>query len=660
MLDTPMTSDPSAERQTVARIMQVVSYLDSVWARWRRAGLKVYEYVMGEQIDDATRKLLQQENRPEMVFNKMRSKVVALAGVIEQNHSHLKAVPTRMGDEKGAEMHTVLVSDWGMKGCNGYREMAKAGLDASLCGIGWLNNHYSFKNDPEGRWVTETADPFTILMDPLTRKEDGSDCKYYAVTAFYTLEEILGIYKNKLQPDVVKRMREEDSRISTQQRTDDKPKSWVDRITGSVTNWWRNTSESTTLIDRSAVTQWVDVRNGVYRVVEFHDRRAQSDKVMYTPQTRDIKLLPKKQKEQPDEEYDAMVEQMQMQTGGIPLDIDSEQLWLTVICPTLLPDRVLLEQPYAVQERGFQHKMVLCYNFHPDITKTTPIFDVLIDPANSYNQRRMSMLEMVMDMVHPNWLVKKNSIDPPDLDDWKSKARGVLKYWKGDAPPTAQYPAPGALQALKMLADDDAALTDELAGITPNVQGVSDTANESGALYQSRVRQSMTMMAHFMGNLTSAMVQVFSYCDASLQKFMTFQRAVRILDEKNNPQWLQLNVQTVMGVLNDVKEGEYDFVVDTTQIGQTAKDLQLSLVTNMLQVIPPDLVNWSKVIKMLDLADADEMAAYAQQMMDMKMQGAQQAMAMKAQQDKLALMAQTASTMGAMDQAATPAAPPTQ
>jgi hypothetical protein len=156
------------------------------WNVFRSQSLKSYEYVIGNQIDDDIREQLRKENRPAMIFNLLQPKIVTIAGLLEANKMYMEAIPVGEGDEAAAQMHTQLVGDWAMGNCNGIKEITKASLDAAIGKIGWTNNYWSTKEDPRGKWYTESYDPFMILFDADARRQDQKDWRYMCVTGFYT------------------------------------------------------------------------------------------------------------------------------------------------------------------------------------------------------------------------------------------------------------------------------------------------------------------------------------------------------------------------------------------------------------------------------------------------------------------------------------------
>lgn len=639
----------------VLKVQNLYEEMKLAWGPFRERALRAFEYVIGNQIDEEVRSELQAERRPALVFNLMQNKVVTIAGMLEANATYMRAIPVREGDEQLSDIHTVVVSDWAMPNCNGNREMGKAGIDASICGLGWTNNFWTTRSNPEGQWVTESVDPFMVMFDPNARKADQSDWRYLVYSAFYTAEEILGIYGPRLTYDQKKTIKERDKMIQNFMEDKKKPLGWVDRLWSGFSDAWDSirgtTKDGGTDYEKGLINDFVDARTGRYRVIELHDRRTKVIDRLYNPATRKSLEIEEIDGET-DEAREARIQKelktlqqasviqaqaQSMVTGGQPQEANGgqffrdcfsrEELWITAVVPTLLPDNPLLEQPYPKHRNGFAIKPVFGYDFHPDITKIQSLIQVLMDPQDSYNQRRMTTLELLMDAVNPDVEYPVGSIKPTEEALWKSKERGILKPYSvvQGAKPEMQHPLAEAIVGLKGFAEEDRGLSEQLTAITPNAQGLEESAGESGVLFAQRVQRSMQALAYFFGNLQFHQQEVFKYCDTMLQVFLTMPRKIRILDKTNQPNWLPLNMPTILGTMNDFTQGEYDFIPDSKTLGETAKQIKFAEAVSFIKIIPPELVMWPKLFELWDSPVADEMGQYAQAMLGMQVQAQQRA-----------------------------------
>jgi hypothetical protein len=598
------------DQSKVQYIQAVHSMLTQRFATLRTQQKRAYDYVIGDQITAEIRKKLTDHNRPALVYNLLLPLLLYVCGILYRDRVKMRAAPFNEGDEEKSWMHTLLVGDYAI-GEDGYREISKAAIDSAIGKIGWVNQFWSTREDPEGRWLVESFDPFMVMWDVDGRREDQKDWRYIDVSAFYSAEEIIQIYDKYLDDEMREKIRNEASRIEGIPRTPGQPIGWIQRI-------WNSALEFTGVkrrTDTGEVNDYIDSRHGVYRVVEFHDRRTVDKSFIYSPYTRESMEIPADKKM--DESYQAELLNSDQYPGGQILTRVDEQLWITVVVPALITDKPVVEIPYPIQGKGFSLKPIFCYSFHPDLTKATSIMDSLLDPQDSYNQRRMSMLEWIMDAVNPDYLVPKGSIKPEDKANWQSKDRGVLKEFiprVGQKPEPEKPLAEGSL--LQGFAAEDQDLIAKISGLSPNLQGFKESQRESGTLYARRVQQGLTMLTYFFGNVEAAMRWIFNYCDAGMQKYLTLPRAIRLFSPENgDPTWLQLNMPTIQGVMNDVSQGEYDFRPDKTQLGETAKQMKFMEAMEFVMVMPPEMVYWPLLFELWDSPVSKKMKQFAEMRM---------------------------------------------
>ncbi len=631
-VEIPHYNDPDIESQKVQKIQGVFDILDQRWTKFRQEALRNYEYLVGNQIDEETKKELQHDRRPELVFNLLMPLILYIAGMIATNKTRMRAIPVRMGDEDLADLHTVLVSDWAMELCDGYYEIAKAAIDAAIAKIGWTNNFWDFKNSPEGSWLTKAWDPMMIMFDADARaQENQEDWRYMTVSGFYSVEDIIRYYRPDPETAALLRQRARD--LEGESPNQKGPRSYLDRVwNGFVQDYLGNGPKAGH--NQIIVDNYSDTRNGLYRVIDFHDRRYETMKTIYNVLTRQTRQSPAdKQGELTDPNEISLFEDQ------------VESFWITAVCPRLLPEKPLLEKPYPVQGKGFQFKPIFCYAFHPDVTKTTSVIDNLISPQDCVNQQAMTELELIMQAVNFSYVALKNSIAPEDLPAWLNGERGVMKFYRtATDKPQAEEPQSEAIIALANFGEKALELFPRLSAISPNQAGFKETKGEGAALYNQRVQAGLTTLNHYFSHIQRSMEQIFGCCDKNIQTFMKKERAVRLLGEPPDGMqgvqmskeeadyyWLQVNEQTLDGVLNDVSQGEYDFRPDMTQLGQTAKQLKHIEMMNMFKIIPPELLDFAMLAEAWDSPYGKKMAAYIRKKMgEMDQQRAQEQAAAKA------------------------------
>lgn len=635
-----LTGHERSGAQKVSEIQALFSLLSVRLQPMREAMLKAYNYAVGDQIAPDVRAELNRLNRPEIIFNYIHNIILSVAGYIYSERKAMKAVPMRMGDEKGAGMHTVLVSDFAV-GDDGYMEIAKGTVDAAIAKYGVVQSYWTTRGNPEGRVVVESCDPFSILFDTDARKTpDGgpdSDWRYYQFTRWMDCEELIMAIPS-LDEEKKARLREKAAALEAASGTDrasGKPRGWFSRIVNGMTQFWNHSTYNNISITQPLVNDWTNARNGTYRVVEHHDKRIRTEKSIYDPVARKTVNLSADVAADP---VKLDMEKAKYPAGQV-FEQQVEELWKTVICPALMQDDVLMEEPYEVQGRGWQHKMIVCYDWHPDMTKMQGMVDAMVSPQDAINQREMSWLEFVLDLMNPQTEYRKGTIGPDQLQAWEQNLRGALLEHNGGPngeKPTRMYPNSDVARLLVENKQDNADKMYKLSGVSPNLGGQEQTANESGVLFSNRVQAALFNLSTIATHQGNTMRHLFGYIDELLQQYLTLPRAVRLLSEppedlqgvdpaqagSDTYYWLRLNWPTLDGVLNDVTQGQYDFRVDMTQLGPTAKRLKFAEAVEVMNTLPPELKPYHLFVRQWDSPDAAEWAKYVEERMGIAAQTA--------------------------------------
>ena len=582
---------PAESTKNKRRVDDLVSGWELCDARWREFYRQVernLDYTVNRQILPEISAILKKEGRPELQFNWFVTLLRYITGLIAQNNFKMKAIPIRHGDENNAELHTVLCEN-AMQNCDGDYEVARAFLMAAMVKIGWTNNRWdTFQN----KFVVSSIDPRLIRMDPDTKQVDLSDCRFIFYSPLNTAEEVISMFNiTGAKADKIRKT----AQNYEGKAPSDKPASAIDRvINGSmdaVRGWWNGQRK-----DEVGIDAWMDARNGIYRVVEFHDKRRVTEKMAFDPVTEEVFIVPQETVKD-DIKLD---EYKKSHPQYLLFDKGRDEYWGTAVCPRLLEDDVLQEWKYTVQERGYQFKPVIWELFHPKITEANSILDNLISPADFFNQRMMTWLTAVMRGVMPDIIAEKGSIAPEDMDTWKSREGGKIKeYAIGKKMPEREHPMAEVINALSGSSEMMFSLKNELSGISPNSMGMKDTNKEGVGLFQSRVQAGMTMMEGPFSNLKRTMEHIFRYCDRTLQKFMTMPMKIRLLSEppqgmegvemdqkQQDIWWLKVNWGDVQK-LNDVSQGEYDYKPDLNQIGKQAKQLAFVNMKEVMDTLDP-------------------------------------------------------------------------
>ena len=636
--EEPDTRQERAEK--AANVKSLHASLLSYWTPFFKKCAKTIRYVNDDQFSRKMREELRKNGLPETSFNFLLKLVLYISGMIEQNKTKVKATPFRQGDEKKAVLHTV-ITDWAMDNSGGDYEHAIAARNAAICGIGWTNNHYNVETQ---KWETASVSAYGRMMfDPSARsREDQKDWQYLTYDDYFTAEQICNIYElgGEISDRIMKEASDLEGRV--QRKT---PYSAYDKFVTGVKDFLADDKNRDHTVD-----DYGDTKGGLYRVVELHEKRYVRRRILFNPYTQDSFEVPPVVVKNPDllEKY------MVKYKGWIFRDDNKEEIWVTAICPKLLPDDLLLEKIHPIQGRGYQFKPTFCYDFDDSPLETRSALDNLLDLQDFINQKAILELSWLMSGVTPDITYEEGAIDAKELPTWMSRLRGKMKPWKtGKSKPEREHPMTEVGAALVNGQERAWDLRQELSGFSPNQFGQQESSKESGVLYNQRIQTGLVMLKHLFTHIQRAQEETWKYCDKGLQEFVNTPQLIRIagepmegmegVDQKTaDAYWLKVNYPTVQGYLNDLSEGEFDFKVDQTQIGQTAKNAQFAQDLDLIKLAQQVDVDYAKimfpfVLKESDTANAKEMAGMIKKLADAKfgMQEQNAAMGALAKQQQL-------------------------
>jgi hypothetical protein len=626
------------------------SVLSEKYKNIRAEQVESFRFAVGKIIDDDVKKELIKQGRPILEFPLPQQTLLYIAGKLQRDMTRFKAAPMQSGDEELAEIHSKL-NEWAMEQTRGYKKIAKVALHAAIAKQGVINCFWDFNDSAEGEPALEPVDPFLVMFDP-----DPGQERFVCYSPMMSCEEIISIYAKYLSQEQIDEIRRKAGEIEGKvPDATGKPKGWIDRISQGLQTRWSNAFGGDRKI--SAYDPFVDMQNGMYRVIEWHDEREEVHKFVYSATNNDFEEIPSDlgdgeqvytQEKLGEMTVDEAGQTVQRFPGGQVQEIRVRKIWITAIVPGLMPDKLLIEVPHPIQKRGFQFKRVNCYDWHPDPLQAQSILDSLKAPTQFYNQHSMTSMALAQDALLPPVDVPKGSIAVEDLPAWESGKRGIMRFFTlvGNQKPEPRYPPAFVYQILNGMMEEKKNLVEYTSGISPNARGFQESSSESGRLFDARTAQTEVMIAYFFGNVQEATRDIFNYMDSLMQKYMTLPREVRLLNDPSNPEWISLNMPTLEGVQNDITQGMYDFIPDERQVGESARREKILLLGQLQPMAANDPVIslrlLSTIFLYLDMPEGKELAALARQQADMaqgmqiqQAQVAQQASQMQLAQQKL-------------------------
>ncbi len=155
---------------------------------WRDLGKKWYSYYMGAQWTSAETHTLRERGQAVTTYNHIAPSIDAIIGGERQNRPDIKMAGRTLDDNSIAQIKTSLYN-YITYNSNSDDELDKALIDMLVAGRGWLTVYPQV--NPDGSFddiYHEWVDYRDMYVDPLSRRDDMSDCRYIHKAVFTDID----------------------------------------------------------------------------------------------------------------------------------------------------------------------------------------------------------------------------------------------------------------------------------------------------------------------------------------------------------------------------------------------------------------------------------------------------------------------------------------
>jgi hypothetical protein len=128
-------------------------------------------------------------------------------------------------------------------------------------------------------------------------------------------------------------------------------------------------------------------------------------------------------------------------------------------------------------------------------------------------------------------------------------------------------------------------LHEEISGVPKAAQGRVESSQETGKLFNLKREQGEVMLRYMFDNLDTMSLQLGQNSLDLIQKYMTEEEQIRVLDDKDNPYWLTINERTVHGISNNPTIGKYDVQISQTPYGATSREIAYMKVLDFAKFV---------------------------------------------------------------------------
>ena len=615
---------PFQDTYTVSRYIELESKLQPIFKTWKKERKQNFRRVAGELYSQADLQKLRNEMRPDFIYNYLVPFILKLGGSFKSGSKKLEVRPNTFGDDQLARIASQVL-DWIHYDINDLEsEHAKSYLDSLIGRIGWMVQDWSFEDEPLGNVRIRRYDGDKLMFDPNFTQRDTSDMNYVLDVNWMTPEEMKLMFareseemwheidywaKTMLGEDTIKqnRLAVLAERVWGRTKQYLGIKSGYDRITSPTTDYY-------------------DSNEGLFKVLEFHERRTELryiikskvpsfDLLTGEPKFNEFDITDAIDASLDGNSYDnaklQMVKTKYVNDNGGQYDIEKKivnQIYQTTVIPAM--NMKVYDEPYAIQNGLFKYVPVFCFDFDSDPLLNRSYVDLMADPVSSLNLRRNTILTILMKHAKGGVYYEEGAIPEGHEDDFHSNTVGANKMVSKGALQQNRIkdipPAPIPVGEMEYQQEDKQSLR-ELSGLGNNATGLKESANESGKAVAERTANADEMQFWVQENALGQLKLIGRNTLAIVSRYMTMKRVIEVANEEDNPFWFTINEAALNELTgeyylkNDMSRvGEYRVKLATVPFGRDDKDKEFEetmVLSKVLAEIDPMLVSPHIVVK---------------------------------------------------------------
>lgn len=161
---------------------------------WRQESIESYDFYHGDQWDRGDMKILADQNRPAITFNRIKPFVQVVVGTMIQTRGQPKYMAREASDRPRADLFQSAAS-WGREVSNAEHHETKAAKDMLICGIGCTDERTSYDNGLiAGYMVKERVYPLEMWSDPRARQMNLLDARFHFRVRHLTRRDFMDMF----------------------------------------------------------------------------------------------------------------------------------------------------------------------------------------------------------------------------------------------------------------------------------------------------------------------------------------------------------------------------------------------------------------------------------------------------------------------------------
>lgn len=169
-------SDDNPDVAEFQRLKRMVIEGHRARSDWRKEAVRAFDFVAGWQWSEEDKRILDEQKRPAVTFNRTAPIIKAVCGLEVNNRQGVVFLPRKLGDQGKNEVYTS-AAKWMRDECDAADEESEAFRDAAICGEGWVEPRMEYDEEPSGKYVEERIDPLEMGVNKGACKSNYSDAR---------------------------------------------------------------------------------------------------------------------------------------------------------------------------------------------------------------------------------------------------------------------------------------------------------------------------------------------------------------------------------------------------------------------------------------------------------------------------------------------------
>ena len=571
------------KREQHKKIAQITKLFQTALPRWRTKYASIiegYNFLAGKQYTQSQIKYYEAQRRPVDVFNLTLPLFNQALGDFLLNQEAIQVRRGLGGNPETAMILQQYIDDINTNNLNDSKHfLSELGL-AGINQIGWIYPRYSSEVKVDGSVVIGNVDEMEVMFDPEAQDyfiRDGWIMRSRWVKA----EDLIAKWPHRKKE--LKEMIVDFDKFEVHEDYSEQD------------------------LDNMRDLEMRDIKNGKYRVVEFHELIQEAGTVAIDTVTGESDYF--------NNMHGKKRELYMLKTNPTRKFIEKDTVPISRVTEVVPGLGVYLDQYYPTVQDGM-HQLLpfFAYNYGQRAIDHFGVMQNSLGPQKNFNNWKNQSQHILNKTAKTSRALKKESIenfaeirkhgDEPGVDyiiDKNAKIADAVHHFD---PPKFPF-------ATEQMSNEAEELLMKITGIRSNQMGGQETSQENASLFRQRVNQAKTALEVIYENFRKTKRALYRKSIKLAQTNITDERTLFFVNSQTLED-SQVTVNQRMGdsIVNDITTGEYQVYVDTAERNPTARALRFmqksELVTQLiLPNLGPAAVDWRWLLEDSDLGDIE-------------------------------------------------------